>query len=540
MAEEFLIVENLTKEFTSGIPVVSDVSFKVSEAGSYGLLGKSGHGKSVIMQAVRGVPEYEPTDGNIIYRISYCPNCHWVDYPSKEGGSCPKCSETMEFREVDYWEELNERTRLSKAVHDRIALMPQRGFALYGERSALMNIVETLRDVGYPKESIGERASELISSVRLDHRRDHIARNLSGGEKQRVIFANCLAKDPLLFLADEPTGTLDPITGELVNEVVRNAIKRDKVSLLVTSHWPEAVREISDRASLLERGEVEMSGPSEEIYDVFMEKVEEPEVERYEGTSPIVKCKGVKKHYYTFDRGLVKAVDGIDLELYEGEIFGLVGLSGSGKTTFAHMIIAIKRTTVGDVLVRVGDEWIDMSVPGPDERGRATAQEDILHQEYSLHDGRIIIDNLTGAIRETLPEEIKTQRAYDVLKAVNFTDDEIDYILYNYPREISEGERQRVAIARSLIREPKIVLLDEPTGTADPLTRIEIARSIRSARDSLGQTYLIISHDIDFIRIACDRAAYMRNGKIVMIGEPEETVGTMVETERAAILGEEG
>ncbi|MEM1981972.1 MAG: ATP-binding cassette domain-containing protein, partial [Candidatus Hadarchaeales archaeon] len=245
-----------------------------------------------------------------------------------------------------------------------------------------------------------------------------------------------------------------------------------------------------------------------------------------------------RKWYYTFDRGLVKAVDGVDLEIYEGEVFGIVGLSGSGKTTLAHMIIGLKPVTQGKIVVRIGEEWIDMGIPGPDERGRATIHMDILHQEYTLHAGRIILENLIGVVTEPLPEEVKTQRAYEVLRAVNFTDPEIDYLLYKLPDQLSEGERHRVCIARSLMKKPKLVLLDEPTGTADPITRVEIAKSIRSARDALGQTYLIISHDIDFMKLACDRAMYMRHGRVQAIGDPDEIIDLMVRTERAAL--EEG
>ncbi|TDA33677.1 MAG: methyl coenzyme M reductase system, component A2 [Hadesarchaea archaeon] len=538
MPEDFLIVRDLTKEFTPGLPIVRNISFTLGEAKTFGLLGKSGQGKSVIMQAIRGVPEYEPTSGEIIFRVAYCPNCHWVEYPSQAGEPCPKCSTGMEFREVNYWEELNKQSRIGKSIHDRIAIMPQRGFSLYSEFPAVENIRRVLLSIGYPEAEVDLRAVELLSSVRLQHRLLHLGRDLSGGEKQRVIFAMCLARNPLLFLADEPTGTLDPITSVVVSNVIKEAVEKSRVSLLLTSHWPEAVKMLTEEAILLENGEAVMKGKSEDIYRAFMEKVEKLEVQRFKGVKPIVKCEGVRKWYYTFDRGLVKAVDGVDLEIYEGEVFGIVGLSGSGKTTLAHMIIGLKPVTQGKIVVRIGEEWIDMGIPGPDERGRATIHMDILHQEYTLHAGRIILENLTGVVTEPLPEEVKTQRAYEVLRAVNFTDPEIDYLLYKLPDQLSEGERHRVCIARSLMKKPKLVLLDEPTGTADPITRVEIAKSIRSARDALGQTYLIISHDIDFMKLACDRAMYMRHGKVQAIGDPDEIIDLMVRTERAAL--EEG
>jgi methyl coenzyme M reductase system subunit A2 len=537
MPEDFLIVRDLTKEFTPGLPIVKNISLTLKEAKTFGLLGKSGQGKSVIMQAIRGIPEYEPTSGEVIFRLAYCPNCHWVEYPSRAGEACPKCSTKMEFREVNYWEELHKQSRIGKSLHDRIAIMPQRGFSLYSEFPAVENIRRILLSIGYPEGEVDIRAVELLSSVRLQHRLLHLGRDLSGGEKQRVIFAMCLARNPLLFLADEPTGTLDPITSVVVSDVIKEAVERDKLSLLLTSHWPEAIKMLTEEAILLENGEMAMKGNSEDIYRAFMEKVEKLEVQRFKGTNPMVKCEGVRKWYYTFDRGLVRAVDGVDLEIYEGEVFGIVGLSGSGKTTLAHMIIGLKPVTQGKISVRIGEEWIDMGIPGPDERGRAAIHMDILHQEYTLHAGRIILENLTGVVTEPLPEEVKTQRAYEVLRAVNFTDPEIDYLLYKLPDQLSEGERHRVCIARSLMKKPKLVLLDEPTGTADPITRVEIAKSIRSARDVLNQTYLIISHDIDFMKLACDRVMYMRHGKIQATGDPDEMIDLMVRTEKEAMQG---
>ncbi|NVM56394.1 MAG: ATP-binding cassette domain-containing protein, partial [Candidatus Helarchaeota archaeon] len=169
--------------------------------------------------------------------------------------------------------------------------------------------------------------------------------------------------------------------------------------------------------------------------------------------------------------------------------------------------------------------------PGPSERGRATKYMGVLHQEYALYPHRTVLENLTGAIEYAIPEELKTNKAYEALKAVNFTNAEVENILYKFPDEVSEGERHRVAIARILIKEPRICFLDEGTGTADPLTRMEIVRSIFSSRDQLDQTYVIISHDIDFVLAACDRAALMKDGKILKIGKPPEVIDYFKEME---------
>jgi len=535
--KDILTVKGLTKEFIRGISILNDISFSVKEGESFGFLGKSGSGKSVLMQIIKGVEGYEPTYGSIIYDISYCPSCYWVDRPSMAGESCPRCSTKLDYIELDYWDGIKRQDRVALGLFDRVSLMPQRGFALYSEISALENVMKTLEAIGYPSEKRKARAIELLNQVRMGHRVNHIARNLSGGEKQRVIFALSLAKAPILFLADEPTGTLDPITSEMIHNVIKDSISKSNISFILTSHWPETVKILSNQAALLEYGNISLMGDPDEVYNTFLGQIEKMEIERKEGGEPIIQVEDVKKHYYTFDRGLTKAVDGVSINIKDGEILGLVGLSGSGKTSLADMIMGIKPVTSGSIKVRINNEWVDMKIPGPEGRGTATRYMDILHQEYSLHEGEIVLENLVGGVRKDISEEEKLEIAYDVMRSVNFTDDDIDKILYMYPGELSEGERHRVSIAMSLAKQPKIVLLDEPTGTADPITRMEIAKGIKNARDQLGQTYMIISHDIDFIKIVTDRAMYMREGKIVDVGDPDYIVDLMIKTEKANLAG---
>lgn len=534
MSEEkpFLIVKNLTKEFVRGEPAIRDISFELYEGHSFGILGKSGSGKSVLMNAIRGTKEYAPTRGSIIYNIAVCEQCWYVEYPSKVGQLCKNCGSTLVAKEVDYWEERKNLTPLSYGIYNRIAIMFQRTFGIFGEAPVLENIKNILKKINYPEKSIDNRAKLLLEMVHLTHRATHLARDLSGGEKQRSVFAMCLARDPLLFIADEPSGTLDPLTAVAVHDVMKNAVKDEGLTLLVTSHWPEAVTELSEEAMLLEDGQMIQKGDPKMIEKVFMDRMGEVIIDRRSYNNPLIKVNNLTKTYYTKDRGIVRAVNHVNFDVNEGEIFGLVGVSGSGKTSLVQMMIGEKRITEGEIKVKIGDDWIDMSVAGPEERGRATKYMEILHQEYCLYPHLTILENLTGAIEQPMSDEYKTKKAYDALRAVNFTNKEIDALIYKFPDSVSEGERHRVAIGRVLIKEPKIVILDEPTGTADPLTRMEIVRSVKKARDELQQSYFIISHDIDFIKAVCDRAALMKAGKIMSIGDPDEVIDYFREIEK--------
>ena len=529
----FVKVENISKEFKRGTYAIRDISFALREGSSFGILGKSGSGKSVLMHALRGTKGFEPTHGKVFYRFAFCEFCNQVEYPSKVDSECPKCQKPMTLKMVDFWEEEAKGSEIFHALYGRISIMLQRTFALFGEYPVVVNLQNILAKAGVPEKKVQARALRILSQVKLTHRALHLARDLSGGEKQRAVFAMSIAKSPLLFLADEPTGTLDPITAEAVHDIMKTTVKGGNLSLIITSHWPLAVAELSDEAILLEKGVIAARGDPKAVAQQFMAQVETTEFEHKVCDRPLIKMEDAIKWYYSFDRGIIKAVNGVSLTINEGEIFGLVGVSGSGKTSLSHMLIGLRPITKGKIWIRIGDDWVDMSVPGPSERGRASRYMAILHQEYALYPHRTVLENLTGAIRARVPEELKTKKAYDVLYAVNFTNEEIDSILYKFPDDISEGERHRVAIARVLIKEPKIVLLDEPTGTADPLTRMEIVRSIKKSQTDLDQTYLIVSHDIDFILNVCDRAALMRAGKIVFLGKPDEVIQTMKEQEKA-------
>ena len=143
---------------------------------------------------------------------------------------------------------------------------------------------------------------------------------------------------------------------------------------------------------------------------------------------------------------------------------------------------------------------------------------------------------MSDAISLNLPAEFAKMQAIHVLEAVGFSQEKVQEILNKYPDELSAGERHRVAIAQVLIKEPNIIVLDEPTGTMDPITRVVVSDSILKAREELHQTFIIVSHDMDFVLDVCDRAALMRDGSILDIGKPEEIVKQLTSDEKEDML----
>ena len=227
-----------------------------------------------------------------------------------------------------------------------------------------------------------------------------------------------------------------------------------------------------------------------------------------------------EKHFFSVDRGVVKAVDGISFEIEEREIFGIIGYSGAGKTTTSRLICGQSNATKGKVEVRIGDDWIDMSKDGYENKGRATPYIGVLHQEYTLYPFDTVLQNLTTSIGIKMPAELARMKAIQVLVSVGFDKKNVSRILEALPDTLSVGECQRIAFAQVLIKEPRIIVLDEPTGTMDPITKVIVAKSVIRARDTLGETFIVVSHDMDFVRNCCDRAAFMEKGKVVEIGDP--------------------
>jgi methyl coenzyme M reductase system subunit A2 len=315
--------------------------------------------------------------------------------------------------------------------------------------------------------------------------------------------------------------------------MLTEAAQTNNMGMLVTSHFSQVIEEVADRALLLTNGEIAALGTPAEVIHQFMAGLSD--TEQFEAPSfgqPIMIARDVFKRYISVDRGVVRAVNGVEFEVYEKEIFGIIGKSGAGKTTLSRIIAGIIEPTSGEMIIRIGDDAVDMTKPGIENRGRAKGHIGLLHQEYDLFPHRTVLDNLTDAIGLEFPKELAMRKAIITLKMAGFSDEKSREILNRFPGQLSEGERHRVALAQVLIREPRVVILDEPTGTMDPLTKIDVKHSIMHARDEMEETFIVVSHDMEFVRDICDRLALMRGGKIVQLGKTPDVLATLTEDER--------
>jgi len=529
MKAPLITVENLSMDF-DGTKVLKNISFEIAEGEILGIIGRSGAGKTVLMHLMRGV-EQPPTGGRVVYHVAACSGCDFIDVGSNAGKPCPQCGGTLSPVDIDLWGGSDEALR--RRLMRRTAIMFQRTFALYGDDRVIENVLHALDDINYPPDKAIGRAADLIDEVKLSHRMMHIARDLSGGEKQRVVLARQLAKEPFMLFADEPTGTLDPGTARIVHTMLSEAAKTNNMGIVVTSHFSQVIEDVASRAILLADGNIVKIGTPKEVIGEFMRGFQD--TEKFEETAlgdKVIVARDLIKRYVSVDRGIVRAVNGVTFDVYAKEIFGIIGKSGAGKTTLSGVIAGLIEPTSGEINVRIGDEWVDMTKPGVEQRGRATEYIGLLHQEYDLFPHRTILDNLTDSIGLEFPKELAVRKARHTLMMAGFTESKSGEILERMPSQLSEGERHRVALAQVLIREPRIVILDEPTGTMDPITKIDVKHSIMHAREEMEETFIVVSHDMDFVRDICDRIALMRGGKIVQIGKTAEVLAILTEEER--------
>src|SRR5512135_3432715 len=139
-------VENLVKKFGE-FEVLKGVNLTLDEGEVLGIIGKSGAGKTVLLHAIRGLKEYKPTSGKIFYNVAYCEPCRYVDVPSRAGQPCRLCQGELEHYRIDAWADDGEE--IQRAIRNRVAIMLQRTFALYGDERAIENVMRSFTERGY-------------------------------------------------------------------------------------------------------------------------------------------------------------------------------------------------------------------------------------------------------------------------------------------------------------------------------------------------------------------------------------------------------
>ncbi|MGB7248645.1 MAG: ABC transporter ATP-binding protein [Phormidesmis sp.] len=373
----------------------------------------------------------------------------------------------------------------------------------------------------------------------------------SGGMRQRVAIALALVLDPKLIVADEPTTSLDvTVSAQILDQLTELCSERN-MGLIMISHDLALVGEYCDRIAVMYQGKLVETGPTQAVF--YNPQAEYTQMllgaaqqlqsagaqnsaatfhnEAQSKIPPLLSLQNITKHYaleQSFIGKLlrqeppaaIRAVDGVSLDLYPGEILGLVGESGCGKSTLSRSLLRIVEPTSGQIVFQ-GTDFTHLS--RSDLRAKRRDIQMIFQDPFACLNPMMTIGR---GIAEPLlihqlasHTEAKTQ-VKAMLARVGLTPPD-DYY-ERYPGDISGGQQQRVAIARALITRPKLVICDEPVSMLDASVQAQVLELMLDLKSELDLTYLFITHDLWVAKYLCDRIAVMNSGKIVEMGPTEK------------------
>jgi len=219
---------------------------------------------------------------------------------------------------------------------------------------------------------------------------------------------------------------------------------------------------------------------------------------------PFIKVQGISKYFGDF-----AAVDSVDLDIYQGEIFCLLGGSGCGKSTLLRMLAGFETPSAGTITI----DGANMNNVPPYER-----PANMMFQSYALFPHMTVEKNVAyGLLRDGIATSEVEQRVDDMLAMVELSD-----FRKRKPHQLSGGQKQRVALARSLIKQPKVLLLDEPLGALDKRLREQTQYELMNIQEKLGVTFIVVTHDQEEAMTLSTRIAVMDTGRFMQIGTPTE------------------
>ncbi|WP_144461338.1 ABC transporter ATP-binding protein [Siminovitchia fortis] len=239
--------------------------------------------------------------------------------------------------------------------------------------------------------------------------------------------------------------------------------------------------------------------------------------EQESSSSPLIQVKDLKKYFTVGDKKL-KAVDGLNLDIYPGETVGLVGESGCGKSTAGRTIIRLYEPTSGEVL------YNGKNIYGNNEREMSKLRREIqmvFQDPYASLNPRMTVEEIIGepfAIHHALGGKKKKERIKELLRLVGLNTDHIS----RFPHEFSGGQRQRIGIARALALDPKFIVCDEPISALDVSIQAQVVNLLKDLQRKMGLTYLFIAHDLSMVKYISDRILVMYLGKMVELADSEE------------------
>jgi len=543
-----LAVEDLSVEFRTRngvVPALEKVSLRVEKGEVLGIVGESGSGKSVTAYTVIGLLDAAGRAVN--------GSAHFDGVPLtgvREG----------ELRE------LRGREISMIFQNPRAALNPIRPVGKQIEDVLLRHAQATRLDAR-------AKAVEMLEKVKIvdpAHRYGSYPFELSGGMCQRVMIAIALACDPRLLIADEPTTGLDVTTQKATMDLIRDLTRERRMSVVLITHDLGMAAAYCDRIAVMQKGRVVETAPVAELFtkpthpytrkliaaspgphsslaDLTAAPGEaevlplapepEPTPAPPPAARPLLEVIDLVKEYprrsetgmgwpwkkADSSQTVFRAVDNVSFTLAPGESLGLVGESGCGKSTTSSIVTRLLDPTSGDVIFD-GENITTFRAARFARLPQRTKIQmvfqdptDSLNPRFAARDS--IAEPLKRLIGMRDPKRIAT-KVDELADKVGLSRE----LLTRFPHQLSGGQKARVGIARAIAVDPLLLILDEPTSALDVSVQAVVLQLLDRLKRDLGMSYIFVSHDLNVVRLLCERVIVMNKGRIVESGTADRVL----------------
>ena len=252
-------------------------------------------------------------------------------------------------------------------------------------------------------------------------------------------------------------------------------------------------------------------------------------------SKPFIEIKHLYKSFVNAKGEKIQVLEDVNFDIAKGEMFGIIGFSGAGKSTLVRCINRLEEPDSGEVLIN-GENITGLGTKALNERREKIG---MIFQTFNLFDSMSVFENIEFPLKATIRDKkVRKKRVLELAEVVGLAEK-----INDYPSQLSGGQKQRVGIARALANEPDVILSDEATSALDPQTTLTVLDLLKEINSKMGVTIILITHEIEVIKYACDKVAVIEGGRIIeegttvdVLGAPKSSTGrifTGVETRLA-------
>jgi len=506
----FLEIKNLKvnhNDFGSKKCVIHIDNISIEKGTTYGIVGESNQGKTVLALT--------------ILNLLHCP-------PGEiESGEIVLDGVNLLEKSFSYLQKEVRGKKIAMIFQDPMSTLNP----VFTVKEQMLEVIRKNKKIS-TKEAIKE-AIKTLETVKLADPGNILTKyphELSGGERQRVIVSLALSCGAELLIADEPTRNLDATIQASMLKLLKELQKEYKMTVLFIANNLNLVSAFCDKVGILYDGRIIERGITEELinnpqqeYTKLLIEAADIKKKAKKDTSKdeiILKVENLKKYFSVKKQKVLtlKAVDGVSFDLKKGEVLGIVGESGCGKSTLVNTILRLFEPTEGSVYFE------GKNIYAENKKSVRKIRKDIqivFQDPYWSLNPRLLVKDIVSEpidVHEKINNIEKLKRVNELLKMVGLKKD----AAFKYPHEFSGGERQRIAIARSLASQPKIIVLDEPTSSIDVFSQAQILELLLHLKSKFGLTNILISHDLGVVNKMANRILVMYLGKVVEFGPANE------------------